>query len=101
MKKHQFRLKTLLLLTAALAAVLAVCSQWPVKEFAFQLMKDSEGHSYYMTSVIERPPTIKEWLIRVAISVAVLVASALLGRFLNGRARHLFPSAATKSPGSL
>ena len=78
MKKAQFRLRTLLLLMAAIAVLFAICVQWPVKAFVPQLIKDSSGRSYLMSSVVERPPTVQEWLIRVAVAVAAIMIGILL-----------------------
>jgi hypothetical protein len=78
MKKAQFRLRTLLLLMAAIAVLFAICVQWPVKTFVPRRIQDSSGRSYLMSSAIERPPTIQEWLIRVAISIPAIGIGILL-----------------------
>ena len=84
MKRPQVRLRTLLLLTAGLAVLFAVCAQWPVKMFTPQTVNSPKG-TVTIAILIERPPTVQEWLIRIAVSgTAIAVAIPVAVIFYRG-----------------
>ena len=96
MKKPQFKLSTLLLLTAALAVVFAVCAQWPAKDFVAHEASGSNGRPYLIGSFVERPPTMQEWLIRVGISIAAIVIAVLFCWALYRGVRMALPAKAER-----
>lgn len=85
MKKLQFRLRTLLFLTAGLAVLFAVCARWPVEEIVPQTFIGPNGKTMHVYAGIERPPAVREWLIRVAVSgAAVVIAIPVVVIFFRG-----------------
>ena len=96
MKKPQFKLSTLLLLTAALAVVFAVCAQWPVKEFVLRGTKRPGREASIAAWLIERPPTLWEWLNRVGISIAAIVIAVLFCWALYRGVRMALPAKAER-----
>ncbi len=77
MVKRQFGLRSLLLVIAVLAALFAICAQWPVKESVPTLAKSSEGKTITIPHLVDRAPTPQEFAIRVAISSTVVAAATL------------------------
>jgi hypothetical protein len=79
MKLPQFRVRTLLLLTAIMGVVLVACAKWPVTESIFALGGRHVGPGPYSPSItILRPPTFGEWAIRASIASAILLAVLVL-----------------------
>ena len=73
MKSPQIRLRTILVLMAALAALFAIGAKWPV-EVTYPMsyeVEDAPGTWAYRVEVQAdaRPPTLREFLIRVGISL--------------------------------
>jgi hypothetical protein len=85
MKLPQFRVRTLLLLTAIMGVVFVACAKWPVTETVLSLSSKSGG-SVLLTTDIKRNPTFNEWAIRASIAAGILLAVfVLIGAW---RARH-------------
>jgi hypothetical protein len=83
----QFRVRTLLLLTAIMGVVFVACAKWPVTETVFSLSTKSGG-SVLFTTDIKRNPTFGEWAIRASIASAILlVAFVLIGAWRARKAR--------------
>jgi hypothetical protein len=77
MKLPQFRVRTLLLLTAIMGVLFVACAKWPVTETVFSLSSKSGG-SVLSTTDIKRNPTFTEWAIRASIASAILLAVFVL-----------------------
>jgi Ni/Fe-hydrogenase subunit HybB-like protein len=96
MKLPQFRVRTLLLLTAIMGVLFVACAKWPVTEttgrsggLTLTAAPNSGGGLVFTGSyIIERPPTPSEWAIRVGIaSGALLVVFALVGMWRTRKAK--------------
>jgi hypothetical protein len=94
MKIPQFRVRTLLLLTAIMGVVFVVCAKWPVTETmppspapsfsAFVPAAGSQSPALpiaitgTLSYTITRPPTFSEWAIRASIASVILLAVFVL-----------------------
>jgi hypothetical protein len=101
MKLPQFRVRTLLLLTAIMGVVFAACANWPVKETPntnWNLTVTPSGKSMVVPGrwpaevdmftgavAITRPPTFNEWAIRASIASGILLAVFVLIGAWRGR----------------
>ena len=94
MKLQQFRTRTLLLLTAIMGVVFAVCAKWPVTEGPRHVpVRHSGSTIYHVISESIRPPTPSEFAVRAALfSLVIVAAFAIVGLLRRWYAhRKLFP----------
>ena len=100
MKPPQFRLRTLLLLTAVMGVIFVACAKWPVEEFVLTptsapspsaFIGATSSYSPFLIHQV-RPPNIVEWSIRSGISgIAVLIGFALVGLWRSRKGRVISP----------
>jgi hypothetical protein len=83
MKLPQFRVRTLLLLTAIMGVVFVACAKWPVTEMSAP--PPASGVAWFFRYEIKRPPTFTEWAIRASIASAILLAVFVLIGAWRGR----------------
>jgi hypothetical protein len=87
-KLLQFRVRTLLLLTAIMGALFVACARWPVADLppppapggsVWGLrVQNPDGTPIVVT--VNRPPTVKEWAIRATVSgFTVVLVLVLVG----------------------
>jgi hypothetical protein len=85
MKLPQFRVRTLLLLTAIMGVLFVACAKRPVTD-----MSGPPAALGWLEYEIERKPTFDEWAVRASIASAILLAVfVLIGAWRARKARPI------------
>ena len=78
-KIPQFRVRTLLLLTAIMGVLFVACAKCPVTEMSGPPVPLPTTATFgWKEYKFERPPTVAEWAVRAGVSSSVVLAAFVL-----------------------